>query len=203
MPVKGSTDSSQQWLDLPEEERLLIRLKQDQNLPWKDIAKEFENRFGRPFQVPALQMRYKRLRERLRPWTNEDIAALEAAHEFWESNKFDIIANKMLDLGVQDRWPSRYCERKWEQLHPEASKSEGDAITAERARSQQMLPMRFDTDLENHSVEWSIPSPPCEATTSQAASPLLGLAQAQPMTFSRNPFLMDGNINQRQRHDPT
>lgn len=60
-------------LELSEDERLLIKLKQEQNMPWKDISREFEERLGRPYQVPALQMRYKRLKERLRLWTDQDV----------------------------------------------------------------------------------------------------------------------------------
>ena len=203
IPVQGMAETSRHALDLSDEERLLVQLKQDQNLPWKEIAKEFEDRFGRPFQVPALQMRYKRLRERLRHWTKEDMAALEAAHDYWASNKFEIIANKMADFGVQDRWPARYCERQWAKLHPDASNSETSTITAGTSTAQHGLPTRFDTDLQNHSVEWSIPSPTRENSASQAASPLAGLALTQSTTLPRNPFLQDDSINQRTRYDPT
>lgn len=59
--------------DLNEEERLLLRLKDQESLPWKDIAVKFQQLLGRTYQVPALQMRYKRLREKLRVWTDEDV----------------------------------------------------------------------------------------------------------------------------------
>ena len=59
--------------ELSDEEKLLIKLKQEQNMPWKDISKEFGERLGRPYQVPALQMRYKRLKERLRTWSDQDV----------------------------------------------------------------------------------------------------------------------------------
>jgi hypothetical protein len=59
--------------ELSDEEKLLFKLKRDGNMPWKDISKKFEETFGRPYQVPALQMRYKRLKERLRPWKEEDV----------------------------------------------------------------------------------------------------------------------------------
>ena len=62
-----------QQVDLTEEEQLLFTLKQEGNLPWKDISREFEQRFGRTYQVPALQMRFKRLKERLRTWTENDV----------------------------------------------------------------------------------------------------------------------------------
>jgi hypothetical protein len=195
------TDSARHILDLSDEERLLIYLKQDQNHPWKEIAKMFENRFGRPFQVPALQMRYKRLRERMRPWSNEDIAALEAAHVYWEANKFEIIANKMLDFGVQDRWPSRYCERKWEQLHPEASRSDAGTATA---KSRPAMPGRFDTEGVNYSMEWPMPDEnEAGVTTSRSTSPPPGLALTQSTTLPRNPLLMDFSVPKQTRQDPT
>lgn len=81
--------------ELSEEDQLLLKLKHEENLPWKDIAKEFETRLGRTYQVPALQMRHKRLRERLRTWTEDDVSALEAAYEYWEKSKFEIVAQKV------------------------------------------------------------------------------------------------------------
>jgi hypothetical protein len=81
--------------ELSEEDQLLLKLKHEENLPWKDIAREFESRLGRTYQVPALQMRHKRLRERLRTWTEDDVSALEAAYEYWEKSKFEIIAQKV------------------------------------------------------------------------------------------------------------
>jgi hypothetical protein len=81
--------------ELSEEDQLLLKLKHEENLPWKDIAREFETRLGRTYQVPALQMRHKRLRERLRTWTEDDVSALEAAYEHWEKSKFEIVAQKV------------------------------------------------------------------------------------------------------------
>lgn len=103
--------------DLSEEEQLLLKLKHEDSLPWKDIAREFETRLNRTYQVPALQMRYKRLRERLRTWSDDDVCcvlpslvillvvtdsmllqvqALKAAHEYWEKSKFEIISQKVV-----------------------------------------------------------------------------------------------------------
>ena len=81
--------------ELGEEDQLLMRLKEDENLPWKDIAARFLSELGKTYQVPALQMRFKRLRERIRPWTDVDINALRMAHEHWEKNKFEIISQKV------------------------------------------------------------------------------------------------------------
>ena len=60
-------------LELTEKEGLLLRLKDEINLPWKDIALRFQLELGKSHQVPALQMRYKRLHERLRVWTETNV----------------------------------------------------------------------------------------------------------------------------------
>ncbi|KAL8933642.1 MAG: hypothetical protein Q9211_005665 [Gyalolechia sp. 1 TL-2023] len=105
-------------VELNEEEQLLLKLKEEENLPWKDIAVRFQTDLGKSYQVPALQMRFKRLRERMRTWTETDVQALEQAYEYWEKFRFDIIAAKMLDFGASERWPAKYCARKWEEIHP-------------------------------------------------------------------------------------
>lgn len=87
--------SNRPQTELSDEDQLLLRLKHEENLPWKDIAREFESRLGRAYNVPALQMRHKRLRERLRTWTEDDVTALEAAYEYWEKSKFEIVAQKV------------------------------------------------------------------------------------------------------------
>lgn len=81
--------------ELSDEDRLLLRLKDEEHVSWKDIAARFHSELGKTYQVPALQMRLKRLRERLRVWTETDVSALRMAHEFWERNKFEIIATKV------------------------------------------------------------------------------------------------------------
>ena len=61
-------------VELNEEETLLLKLKEEENLPWKDIAVRFQTDLGKSYQVPALQMRFKRLRERMRTWTETDVS---------------------------------------------------------------------------------------------------------------------------------
>ena len=100
VPTPQPSTASKAQTELSEEDQLLLKLKNDENLPWKDIAKEFETQLGRVYQVPALQMRHKRLRERMRTWTEDDISALEAAYEYWEKSKFEIISQKV--SGKQD-----------------------------------------------------------------------------------------------------
>lgn len=80
---------------LRDDDRLLLQLKDDQSLPWKDIAARFQTETGKVHMIPALQMRYKRLKERLQVWTEPDVEALKQAQEYWESKKFEIISSKV------------------------------------------------------------------------------------------------------------
>lgn len=90
------SDSAAVTTELTEEDKLLIQLKDEESLPWKDIAARFQSDLGKTYQIPALQMRLKRLRERLRVWTEPDVKALRLAHEYWIQNKYDIIASKVI-----------------------------------------------------------------------------------------------------------
>jgi hypothetical protein len=81
--------------ELSDEDKLLLKLKDEDSIPWKDIAARFQVELGKTYQIPALQMRLKRLRERLRVWNEIDIKALHMAHEFWIQSKFDIISQKV------------------------------------------------------------------------------------------------------------
>src|SRR5207302_1421892 len=83
------SESSAMSMDLGEEDRLLIQLKDEENMPWKDIAAKFQTDLGKTYQIPALQMRLKRLRERMRVWNDADVRALRLAHEYWIQNKFE------------------------------------------------------------------------------------------------------------------
>ena len=75
-PRKRKRAASQSGpVELNEEEQLLLKLKEEENLPWKDIAVRFQTDLGKSYQVPALQMRFKRLRERMRTWTDTDVSA--------------------------------------------------------------------------------------------------------------------------------
>ncbi|KAI7160116.1 hypothetical protein KC349_g3727 [Hortaea werneckii] len=106
--------------DLSEDDRFLVQLKEDESLPWKEIATRFQTDKGKNLQVAALQMRYKRLREKFRLWEDQDIQALRLSHEYWEKYKWEIISSKMLEFGLQERWPPRHCARKWQELEQQA-----------------------------------------------------------------------------------
>jgi len=92
---KRTRTSSVVSADLSEHDRFLVQLKEDENLPWKDIVTRFHTDKGKDFQVAALQMRYKRLREKFRVWEERDVMALRTAHEYWEKYKWEIISAKV------------------------------------------------------------------------------------------------------------
>lgn len=112
------SESSTIPVDLGEEDRLLIQLKDEENMPWKDIAIKFQTDLGKVYQIPALQMRLKRLRERMRVWSDADVRALRSAHEYWAQSKFEIISQKMLEYGAAERWSARQCARKLAEIDP-------------------------------------------------------------------------------------
>ncbi|KAF2201007.1 hypothetical protein GQ43DRAFT_372497 [Delitschia confertaspora ATCC 74209] len=115
---RSDSNTSMQAIDLGEEDRLLIKLKDEESMPWKDIAQRFQTDLGKTYQIPALQMRLKRLRERMRVWTETDVKALRMAHEYWVQSKFDIISQKMLEYGAAEKWTARQCARKWAEIDP-------------------------------------------------------------------------------------
>jgi hypothetical protein len=55
------------------EEQVLMQLTEKENLQWKEVAKRFQEQTGKAMKVPALQMRKKRLIERLRVWTPSEV----------------------------------------------------------------------------------------------------------------------------------
>ena len=81
--------------DLSEDDRFLVQLKEEENLPWKDIAVRFQTDKNKNLQVAALQMRYKRLREKFRVWEEQDVNSLKLAQEYWEKYKWEIISAKV------------------------------------------------------------------------------------------------------------
>jgi len=103
-------------LDISDEDMFLLRLKDEDRLSWKDISNRFQTDLGKTVQIPALQMRLKRLRERMKVWTDVDVQALRMAHDYWISSKFEIIAAKMADFGAAEKWSSKQCSRKWQDI---------------------------------------------------------------------------------------
>ncbi|KAJ8066694.1 hypothetical protein OCU04_005736 [Sclerotinia nivalis] len=100
------------------EEQVLMQLSDVDGLPWKEIAKEFNARTGKSMKVPALQMRKKRLCERLRIWTDCEERALTLAWEDYDRAKWEEIAKGMMRHGVQEKWSKEAVQRKFGEMFP-------------------------------------------------------------------------------------
>ena len=86
------------------------------DMPWKDIVKQYEIEYGKSMSQAALQMERKRVKDSLRVWTDIDVKALESAHEYYETRKFSIVAEKMQEFGAEENWSPKQCQKKWEEM---------------------------------------------------------------------------------------
>ncbi|KAG9575560.1 hypothetical protein KCU77_g14333, partial [Aureobasidium melanogenum] len=66
--------------------------------------------------------------------------ALRQAHEYWEKCKWDIISAKMLEFGVEEKWPSRHCARKWADIAPQHMHTRGQTPQQHTPSSHQHTP---------------------------------------------------------------
>jgi len=117
-PKRRKSASKEAWT-MTEDDNLLLQLKDDEGLPWKTIAQRFRDMNRGEFRVPTLQMRYKRLKEKMRVWDADDIQYLKEAKDYVEKQKWEIISQKMLELGCKKKIPASTCEKKWKEIGPQ------------------------------------------------------------------------------------
>ncbi|KFY74767.1 hypothetical protein V499_05232 [Pseudogymnoascus sp. VKM F-103] len=118
-PLAGNTQSPQPVMT--EEEEFLIHLRKDREPKpdWKTTVEEFKAHTGKEFRIPALQMRYSRLNERLRVWSAKDINALTRSKAEFEKSKWESVANGMMKYDCEVKWSARACQQKYAELNPE------------------------------------------------------------------------------------
>ncbi|KAL2701629.1 hypothetical protein AAEP93_005927 [Penicillium crustosum] len=90
------------------EDELLLTLRNERGKTWRDISVSFEDVFGKRYHAPAPQMRYIRLQKRMDLNTDKDMAALFQAHAYWLNVKWQIISEKMAELGHGEQWTPSY-----------------------------------------------------------------------------------------------
>ncbi|EFE40167.1 conserved hypothetical protein [Trichophyton verrucosum HKI 0517] len=125
---------------LEEETDYAINLRND-GLPWKEVVSQVNYRYNSNYTASRLQMRITRRWQRaMKGWSEDDvipiptplvpppssqtagglifsqIRALQNAHSYWETEKFEIISQKVQDFGATKRWTPSQCEQKWELL---------------------------------------------------------------------------------------
>jgi len=96
-----------------------MQLTEVDRLPWKEVMVKYQEKTGKSLKVPALQMRKKRLVERLRVWTPSDERALSLALQDQDKGKWEQVAQSMMKYGCIEKWSKETIERKWRQLHPD------------------------------------------------------------------------------------
>ncbi|KFX86070.1 hypothetical protein V490_09244 [Pseudogymnoascus sp. VKM F-3557] len=106
---------------LTDEEQLLLHLRKEREPKpdWKTTVTEFNAHTGKDFRIPALQMRYSRLTERLRVWEKQDIKALTRSKAEFEKTKWENVATGMLQFGCEQKWSARACQQKYAELNPD------------------------------------------------------------------------------------
>jgi hypothetical protein len=87
-------------VELKEEEILLHQFREE-GCSWKETADRLYKETGHQLKVPALQMRLKRLYERLREWSEADVQALRQAVDWYHNKQFEIICSKV--------WLAAFC----------------------------------------------------------------------------------------------
>ncbi|KAF7902508.1 hypothetical protein EAF00_002411 [Botryotinia globosa] len=126
------------------EEQILMQLSEVEGLAWKEIAKQFNERTGRSMKVPALQMRKKRLCERLRVWTDCEERALTLAWEDYERDKWEAVAKGMMKHGVIEKWSKEAVQRKFNEMFPPDDRS----YNTEYALSKHTEQLNYDIKME-------------------------------------------------------
>ena len=68
------SDQGQGTVLLTEEDLFLIEQREHLGLQWKEITQNYQKRFGKVYRDSALQMKFKRMKDRTRMWTNDDVS---------------------------------------------------------------------------------------------------------------------------------
>ncbi|KAI5801663.1 hypothetical protein DFH27DRAFT_557488 [Peziza echinospora] len=114
-PLQILCDAAFKRGQLDEFDRLLVELREIKGLSWLSCKQEFKN-LGRDIQVPALQMRFTRLKDRFSTWDPEDLHKLEIAKELVEARisrgRNGWIADELKNLGASKDYSAAECEAK-------------------------------------------------------------------------------------------
>ncbi|PVH87123.1 hypothetical protein DL98DRAFT_649420 [Cadophora sp. DSE1049] len=107
--------------EITDQERILLQLSVRDQLPWIALRDKFNTIFpGKQMQAAALQMKKKRLVEKLQEWTDVEKRALELSVE-QNKGKWVNVAKDMKKFGAKLKWSSEACQKQWEDLRPKDS----------------------------------------------------------------------------------
>ncbi|KAJ5156212.1 hypothetical protein N7492_009015 [Penicillium capsulatum] len=109
-----------------ETEDAFVEGLRQQNLAWKVVREMFRQRFNKDASEARLQMRLlRRRKERLARWDDNDIQLLLNAHDMWESEKFQFVADKIKELGASKEYTSEQCRSQLRLLDVKQSRRGG------------------------------------------------------------------------------
>ncbi|KAH7403290.1 hypothetical protein BKA64DRAFT_445102 [Cadophora sp. MPI-SDFR-AT-0126] len=108
--------------EITDQERILLQLSVRDQLPWLALRDKFNAMFpGKQMQAAALQMKKKRLVEKLQEWTDVEKRALELSVEK-NKGKWVNVAKDMKRFGAKLKWSSEACQKQWEDMRPKDSR---------------------------------------------------------------------------------
>ncbi|KAF9885739.1 hypothetical protein FE257_012624 [Aspergillus nanangensis] len=129
-----------------EEEDAFVERLRDQNMAWKVIREMFRETFDKDATEARLQMRLlRRRKERLARWDENDIQLLIRARDYWELEKYNLIAQKMRELGARRTYTPQQCEAQLRFLDTRTRASLPRTSDSQRARRREMLKASHET----------------------------------------------------------
>ncbi|KAK0104443.1 hypothetical protein ONS95_004732 [Cadophora gregata] len=129
--------------EITDQERVLLQFAVRDGIPWIELRDKFNAIFpGKPMQAPALQMKKKRLVEKLQGWTEVEIRALEASVER-NGGKWATVSKDMKRCGAKSKWSAEACQKQWEEMRPKDNMSQYEMAQIGDYRRHRTSPSDF------------------------------------------------------------
>ncbi|KAL2819359.1 hypothetical protein BDW59DRAFT_121923 [Aspergillus cavernicola] len=111
-----------------EEEDAFVERLREQNLAWRVVREMFRERYNKDATEARLQMRQlRRRKDRLARWDEHDVQVLLRARDYWEHEKYKLIAQKMTEFGATTFFTAEQCEAQLEYIDAqEREREEGE-----------------------------------------------------------------------------
>lgn len=84
----------------------------------------------------------------------------------------------MLEFGAQEKWPAKFCERKWEELHPDPTAAASSLPTPSHQGALQVGPSSMPSN-----ESWMAHDQGSELLYQQS-TPSMPMASRSPITFA-------------------
>ncbi|ERF72183.1 hypothetical protein EPUS_02974 [Endocarpon pusillum Z07020] len=160
MPEPASRPRGPKLKFTAQEDQMLVELKENKNLTWKQIADFFPGRTS-----GTLQVRYcTKLKAKTVIWTEDTVQRLRRAMEEYENDKWRLIAAK-----VGSGFSPTACQEKAEEMEIQEEYEDTSSPESQTAGSAPMQPYSA-----------SMFSSPAISTTAESYSTMSSRAESQP-----------------------